>query len=252
MLNASVGVQRALGRLRRPQNDRPASDAPARPGRTPSHRKVRRGFRSVAVASRLAPIREHRATSAVETPVVVASVAAPAEHALLISASGPIARSPSRSRRSSSAPRSSASRPASAGAATGGTNGAGTAPASRSAVALPATSVGPTRADGTTGSDDYALAAGGATDSTLSTAASNRPAGRGDQARLAVRGHRFRRHGDLRDKCRSVEGPFLDDGTLLKPVAVDTTVADGSGLMQNYKVKSGDTLTGIATSSASR
>src|SRR6185503_21040744 len=44
-----------------------------------------------------------------------------------------------------------------------------------------------------------------------------------------------------------VEGPFLDDGTLLKPVAVNTTVADGSGLMETYKVQSGDTLTGIAS-----
>jgi murein DD-endopeptidase MepM/ murein hydrolase activator NlpD len=38
----------------------------------------------------------------------------------------------------------------------------------------------------------------------------------------------------------------LDDGTLLKPVAVDTTVADGKGLMRSYRVRSGDTLTGIA------
>jgi murein DD-endopeptidase MepM/ murein hydrolase activator NlpD len=38
----------------------------------------------------------------------------------------------------------------------------------------------------------------------------------------------------------------LDDGTLLKPVAVDTTVADGKGLMRTYRVRSGDTLTGIA------
>jgi murein DD-endopeptidase MepM/ murein hydrolase activator NlpD len=38
----------------------------------------------------------------------------------------------------------------------------------------------------------------------------------------------------------------LDDGTLLKPVAVDTTVEDGSGLMRTYRVRSGDTLTGIA------
>ena len=37
-----------------------------------------------------------------------------------------------------------------------------------------------------------------------------------------------------------------DDGTLLKPVAVDTSVTDGSGLMRTYKVRSGDTLTGIA------
>jgi murein DD-endopeptidase MepM/ murein hydrolase activator NlpD len=43
-----------------------------------------------------------------------------------------------------------------------------------------------------------------------------------------------------------VEGPFLDDGTLLKPVAVDTTVPDGSDLMRTYKVKSGDTLATIA------
>ena len=41
-------------------------------------------------------------------------------------------------------------------------------------------------------------------------------------------------------------GSVLDDGTILKPVAVDTTVADGKGLMRAYRVRSGDTLTGIA------
>jgi murein DD-endopeptidase MepM/ murein hydrolase activator NlpD len=45
----------------------------------------------------------------------------------------------------------------------------------------------------------------------------------------------------------SVEGPFLEDGTLLKPVAVNTSVADGRDLVRTYKVKSGDTLTGIAS-----
>jgi murein DD-endopeptidase MepM/ murein hydrolase activator NlpD len=44
----------------------------------------------------------------------------------------------------------------------------------------------------------------------------------------------------------SVDGPFLDDGTLLKPFAVDTSVPDGSGLMRSYRVKSGDTLATIA------
>jgi murein DD-endopeptidase MepM/ murein hydrolase activator NlpD len=44
----------------------------------------------------------------------------------------------------------------------------------------------------------------------------------------------------------SVEGPFIDDGTLVKPVAVDTTVPDGSALVKTYKVKSGDTLASIA------
>lgn len=43
-----------------------------------------------------------------------------------------------------------------------------------------------------------------------------------------------------------VEGSFLEDGTLLKPVAVDTSVADGSELIRTYKVKAGDTLATIA------
>jgi len=47
-------------------------------------------------------------------------------------------------------------------------------------------------------------------------------------------------------QATAVEGPFLDDGTLLKPVAVDTSVADGSALIRTYKVKAGDTLAGIA------
>ncbi len=44
----------------------------------------------------------------------------------------------------------------------------------------------------------------------------------------------------------NVAGQFLEDGTLLKPVVVDTTVADGRGQLRTYTVGSGDTLTGIA------
>jgi len=44
-----------------------------------------------------------------------------------------------------------------------------------------------------------------------------------------------------------IDGPFLDDGTLLKPIAVDTSVADGSGLVHRYRVRSGDTLVRIAS-----
>ena len=40
---------------------------------------------------------------------------------------------------------------------------------------------------------------------------------------------------------------YVDDGTLYKPVAVDTTVQTSSSLMRQYKVQSGDTLTGIAS-----
>jgi murein DD-endopeptidase MepM/ murein hydrolase activator NlpD len=42
------------------------------------------------------------------------------------------------------------------------------------------------------------------------------------------------------------QGSFLDDGTLLKPVAVDTTIPDSAVDVTRYKVKAGDTLTGIA------
>ena len=44
----------------------------------------------------------------------------------------------------------------------------------------------------------------------------------------------------------SVDNNFLDDGTLVKPVAVTTSVPDGSALMRTYRVKSGDTLATIA------
>ncbi len=41
-------------------------------------------------------------------------------------------------------------------------------------------------------------------------------------------------------------GQYLPDGTLLKPIAVDTTVSDASAKLVTYTVRSGDTLTGIA------
>ena len=41
-------------------------------------------------------------------------------------------------------------------------------------------------------------------------------------------------------------GQYLSDGTLLKPLAVDTTVSDASAKLVTYTVRSGDTLTGIA------
>jgi murein DD-endopeptidase MepM/ murein hydrolase activator NlpD len=44
----------------------------------------------------------------------------------------------------------------------------------------------------------------------------------------------------------AVDGAFLDDGTLVKPVAVETSVADGRDLIRSYTVKSGDTLVTIA------
>jgi murein DD-endopeptidase MepM/ murein hydrolase activator NlpD len=52
---------------------------------------------------------------------------------------------------------------------------------------------------------------------------------------------------DAHEASATVEpGNFLDDGTLLTGYAPDTEVADGSDLIQRYKVKSGDTLSAIA------
>jgi murein DD-endopeptidase MepM/ murein hydrolase activator NlpD len=39
----------------------------------------------------------------------------------------------------------------------------------------------------------------------------------------------------------------VDDGTLYKPVAVDTTIKSSADMLQHYTVKSGDTLTAIAS-----
>ena len=40
---------------------------------------------------------------------------------------------------------------------------------------------------------------------------------------------------------------YGDDGTIWKPVAPNTVVQDGKGLLQSYTVRAGDTLTGIAS-----
>jgi murein DD-endopeptidase MepM/ murein hydrolase activator NlpD len=40
---------------------------------------------------------------------------------------------------------------------------------------------------------------------------------------------------------------YADDGTIYKPIAVNTVVHDGKGLLQSYTVQTGDTLTGIAS-----
>jgi murein DD-endopeptidase MepM/ murein hydrolase activator NlpD len=52
--------------------------------------------------------------------------------------------------------------------------------------------------------------------------------------------------GGANPSAAALRGPFLPDGTLVKPVAVNTAVADGSGLLKKYTVRRGETLTGIA------
>jgi murein DD-endopeptidase MepM/ murein hydrolase activator NlpD len=47
-------------------------------------------------------------------------------------------------------------------------------------------------------------------------------------------------------KEETVSGPFLDDGTLLKPVSVNTTVPDAKDMLRKHKVKAGETLASIS------
>ena len=77
------------------------------------------------------------------------------------------------------------------------------------------------------GSQDLRLAVGGGVSDRLSddpilSGSLNRPAGAG-------------------------LGTYVDDGTLYKPVAVNTIVESGSSLLRHYNVRSGDTLTTIAS-----
>ena len=211
MLNASVGVQRVIGRLRRPPNHRPsiATDVQAR-SLAAAH-QVQRGLHSLVAASRLVPEREAR---------TLVEPAVGAGRRTLIGRLGPdraVAVVVAGILLGASVISVSAARPA---PATGGPTGPGVAPrlaigGERSSGAL----VGdvefgapdPTRAPG---SKFAAISFGESLDSGVEPA--------------------------------DVEGPFIDDGTLVKPIAVDTTVPDGSALVKNYEVKAGDTLDGIA------
>ena len=53
--------------------------------------------------------------------------------------------------------------------------------------------------------------------------------------------------GTLNRPAAAGLGTYVDDGTLFKPVAVDTTVESGSSLLRHYNVRSGDTLTTISS-----
>ncbi len=77
---------------------------------------------------------------------------------------------------------------------------------------------------------------------------------RSQELRLAVGGGAADRVADdpllsgslNRPTSARLGGPYVDDGTLYKPVAVDTTVESGSSLLRHYNVRSGETLTAIA------
>ena len=179
MLNATVGVQRAISRLR---------PTPAR--RSPAAATIQRHSLSIVAALR-APRSLGRPRISGERAVSLTAIGLVAA-ALAVSNLGV----------------------ATAAGATGNTSGAG----AEARIALGGAATG---IDGA--SQNAAIGADGPTDADLSLT-----------ARLGG------------SAPASIEGPYAADGTIVKPGSVDTTVADGKDLIQTYRVKSGDTLTGIA------
>jgi len=240
LLNASVGVQRVIGRLRRPRQDEAIAPIPERPSPTlrvrsrSAARQVREGMGTAAATARLLPTTHIRRTeSTISRPslpirgtmrrvgherfaaVVVAGIVLGASVVSIV--------------------------PGRAGD-TGGPTGDAPGPRLTAAGAVVDT-------DGFGSVEeayDPAYAFGAATTETPAPSApvvsalsrivgvdTEDPEAQSILAARAARGS-------------PVEGPFLADGTLLKPVAVNTTVADGSDLVRTYKIKSGDTLASIA------
>ena len=218
MLNASVGVQRVIGRLRRPRSLGPDTASTLQTRSVDAARQVRGGMRSLAVAAHLAPAADRRRhltqaaprgsrgfvarfghdrilAVAVATIVLGASVAS-------VSAGG-----------------------SANGAPIGGPTGDG------DAARIPAAAVGGLVRTGDIDGNDYQTASGSDAPPSVEVPG---PTG-GDSGNV-----------DPVTAELAVQGPFLEDGTLLKPIAVDTSIEDGSDLLRTYKVKSGDTLVGIA------
>ena len=80
-------------------------------------------------------------------------------------------------------------------------------------------------------------------------AAAAAPQGGTDVARVAI-GGKVDAFSDLEDQTyfdEPTDVAVIDDGTLYKPVAVDTSVQTSAGMLRHYEVKEGDTLTGIAS-----
>lgn len=233
MLNASVGVQRVLGRLRRPPSPSASRAMTVAVGLVAALH-VRRRVRAMVAVSRLAPKRERVSRAmALAHPTRQARISL----ATRIGHDRTVAIVAAVILLGASLASVTTARPA---PATGGPTG----PGSDVRIAVGG-SAGLDRSGTITQveppADLRSLSRIGAVDSTTS--------GPGLQPAIGSTGFETDAGAEPAAGAAEagVEGPFLDDGTLLKPVAVDTTVADGSELMETYKVKAGDTLTGIAS-----
>ena len=230
MLNASVGVQRVIGRLRRPRSLGPDPSTSLQDHSLAAARRVQGGVRTVAVAAQLAPAHGRRRTIQQAARLDRTGIMGRLGHdkVVALAVAGIIL--------GASVASVSAAAPSGPGGPVGGTTGDGAA--ARLAVG------GDPGLD-ETGTYDDTYPAESAVPVTLFsrvTAIDLRSTDlSGDDAAALV----LAANKPVADT--EVSGPFLDDGTLLKPVAVDTTVEDGRGLLKKYRVKGGDTLTGIAS-----
>ena len=218
MLNASVGVQRVIGRLRRPRSLGPDPASTLQTKSASAARQVRGGMRSLAVAAHLAPTHDRRRHLAQAAPLGSRGLVARLGHDRIVAvAVATIVLGASVASVSAGGPAN--------GGPIGGPTGDG------DAARIPAAAVGGLARNGAIDGDDYQSVSagdGGASGVDANLAAGDSGNTVTDSATVAV------------------QGPFLEDGTLLKPIAVDTAIEDGSDLLRTYKVKSGDTLVGIA------
>ena len=247
MLNATVGVSRVLGRLHRPSPPRLATATAVKARGRAAAGQIRHGASTVVAASRLVPARERTIVVDRTVPTTRRSILGRlgTDRAVAVAVAG-ILLGASLVSVTAGHPSTATGATGSATGGTGGTNGSGTAP--RLAIG------GGTAPE----ADDSEQTTGTGDTTETSDAAAARMAERtgtvqfGAPAPISATGLGFEAI-DLGDGAIAdtepidVEGPFIDDGTLVKPVAVDTTVPDGSDLVETYKVKAGDTLTGIAT-----
>ncbi len=243
MLNASVDVQRVLGRLRRPRiAEPPVGPIPTTQLRVRSRsaaRQVRAGVGDAAASARRLPasqaVRARRAFVLPSIPVRLLFGHLGHERTVAIAVAGIVL---------GASVLSVGSVASSGGGDTGGPTGDG--PGTRVALAaglgaeggdiLSDYEISPDATDAAEGPESQTVAAPARNVSALSRIVAIDAT---DPEAAAVIAER-------EAQAPSVEGPFLADGTLLKPVAVDTEVPDGSDLVKTYKVKAGDTLVEIA------
>ena len=110
------------------------------------------------------------------------------------------------------------------------------------ALAIALSNLGTAAAGGPTGNttgagDEPRIALGGAVSGLDERAAGRdrRPDRRSTAtSRLGRRPARRLARSSSPDDRATIDGPFASDGTLVKPAAVDTTVADGADLLRTY------------------